>query len=614
MVAWHLTFRFHLFRGPFLSGNKSSHLMMPESKLGQSLLLGLAVIPACLLGAFIQNYWVDVPQWDQWEYVTFFKKLSVGTLTLSDLFWQQAEHRQFFPNLIFVGLGWLTRWDVRYEVVVSFLLACLVSFNVYRLGERTLGGGRARRLFIWFLANLLIFSPVQRENWLLGVQIVYFLPLACVTTCLVIAYSELRALSKLLSCMCLATISTFSAANGIVCWLILFPLLYLLAAPNGQGNGSNRQSLILIWGGGFLVNAALYLNGYQKPASQPDVASILIHPLKALGYFCTLLGNPLAVRSLIFPQDPYSRRAMIICAAAGLGLTVLFALLALSARRDSRLAYRVAGWWSLGAYSLSTALLVTIGRTGFGVGNASELRYTTFTLYLPVALIYLLPIILESRAAKASYFTQRKRLILPVLASVFVFSQLLTYPLSVTDMRDHSERFRYSKACLLFINVVQEEKGLRDLYWNRWNVGKIRSAANVLNDLGYLRPSLISSDRVRDLAPAGAYRPEGYGSFTLIRASEDEYIAAGWAMLPERGEPAHAILLTYEGVDAESVVFALSRTNDSYRQRPPHEYSHWQKSLATGDLPGDPSTIKAWAFDAQSGQAFQLPRTQVIEK
>jgi hypothetical protein len=212
----------------------------------------LALLPAFFLGALIWNYAVDVPHWDQWEYVAFFEKLSVGTLTFSDLFAQQNEYRQFFPNLIFVALGWLTNWDVRYELAISYMLACLVSFNVYLLGERTLEGSRTRRLFIWFLANMLIFSPVQRENWLVGMQLVCFMPIACVTTCLVIAYSGLRPVLKLLLCICLATISTFSSANGIVCWLILLPLLFLLAEPRDKTKWLNLKVLVLLWSFGIL--------------------------------------------------------------------------------------------------------------------------------------------------------------------------------------------------------------------------------------------------------------------------------------------------------------------------------------------------------------------------
>ena len=86
----------------------------PFSKLTCALAVSLATIPGGLLLILILKYGVDIPYWDEWQYVSFFEKFSQGTLTLSDLFAQQNEYRQFFPNLIFVGLGWLTQWNKTY--------------------------------------------------------------------------------------------------------------------------------------------------------------------------------------------------------------------------------------------------------------------------------------------------------------------------------------------------------------------------------------------------------------------------------------------------------------------------------------------------------------------
>ncbi|HET6645980.1 MAG TPA: hypothetical protein VFH01_01545, partial [Pyrinomonadaceae bacterium] len=119
----------------------------------------LAIIPAVLILTVILKYGVDVPYWDEWYYAEFFVKLSQKVLTLKDLFALQNEYRQFFPNLIFVGLGWLTNWNKRYELLVSFALACIVSFNLYQLGKLTIGGNSLGRMIIYFLTNLLVFYP-----------------------------------------------------------------------------------------------------------------------------------------------------------------------------------------------------------------------------------------------------------------------------------------------------------------------------------------------------------------------------------------------------------------------------------------------------------------------
>ena len=160
--------------------------------LGPVLLFCLAFLPPFFLGILIYQYSVDVPYWDQWEIALFFERFAQGSLSLNDLFAQQNEYRQFFPNLIFLGLGWLTSWNVRYEMLVSFMLACFASYNIYRLSQVTFYGDDIRRALMFIIANVFIFSPIQYENWLFGVQIIYFIPIACITTCLLIAYSRMK--------------------------------------------------------------------------------------------------------------------------------------------------------------------------------------------------------------------------------------------------------------------------------------------------------------------------------------------------------------------------------------------------------------------------------------
>jgi hypothetical protein len=83
----------------------------------RALLRYLPFSPAILLAVLLPLYWVDVPQYDEWDSVTLFEHLSQGSLTIGLLFKQVNEYRQFFPNVIFVGFGKLTHWDLRYEMI-----------------------------------------------------------------------------------------------------------------------------------------------------------------------------------------------------------------------------------------------------------------------------------------------------------------------------------------------------------------------------------------------------------------------------------------------------------------------------------------------------------------
>src|SRR5918995_6429265 len=166
------------------------------SKAGGALIVGLIMLPVGFTALFIAIYSVDVPYADQWHTAQLFVQAAEGSLSFTHLFEQHNEFRQVFPHLLFLALGTITHWNVRYEMLVSLLLACLVSFNIYRISRVTITGTQ-KRLWLLVGANLLIFSPVQYETWLFGIQVVYLAPIACLTTCLSVVYSGLSPNAKL---------------------------------------------------------------------------------------------------------------------------------------------------------------------------------------------------------------------------------------------------------------------------------------------------------------------------------------------------------------------------------------------------------------------------------
>lgn len=592
--------------------------MRQHSKLLRALVICLPFSPACLLVVLIIKWGGDVPYWDQWEYVAFFDKLAKGSLSVKDLFAQQNEYRQFFPNLIFVALGRLTKWDVRYEMLGMFLLACLVSFNIFRLGRLTVGGDRVREWSLFFLANLLIFSPVQYENWLFGVQIVYFMPVACITTSLVIARSRLGAGVKLLACMMLATVSTFSSANGILCWIVVFPAL---ALSDGWRESLKKKSIALVWIAGFVLAMAVYFYDYQKPLHHPRLSELVRHPAEALLYFLSFSGSPLGLGNVIFLNAPAGLRHVIAAAVAGTLVIGFFIILSVYISRragDLNLARQTIGWLMLGAYSVLTGAMITLGRLGFGLEQSLSSRYTTFSLYLAVSLIYLVAITSE-HCSPESRFAGKKKLILLSLAGVLVLSQLLVYPVGIRQMSAHRATLLQGKACLLFINSVPEEECLSKKVYDI-DFARLKERANTLDGLGLLRPGLIKNDVAQNIEGTGE-PGRSYGSFdTLTKAGRDVYVASGWAVSPDRSEPADAILLTYETGDGKSVVFALADTGDEkgFLRRLIKKDWHvdnarWEKKFALDNVRANPAIINAWSFDARTGKAYRLDGGHIIQ-
>lgn len=574
-------------------------------KTGAAKALGRAAVCAALASAcapawLILRYGVDVPYWDQWETVFFFEKLARGSLTAADLFAQQNEYRQFFPNLLFVALGWLTSWNVKYEMLASLLLACLVAWGIWRLGARTFDD-TLRRGLLFLTASLLIFSSIQFENWLFGVQVVYFVPVACVVAGLVVAYSEKTGTRvALVACACLSAVSTFSSANGLLCWLVLPPAL-LVARPRAR---AAARLWLPLWCVGVALCVAVYLQGYRSPASHPSTSEALRHPLDALAYFVALLGGPFAVG----PRSLAVVFAVVVgaCALAAYAFACAYIF---KFRADAALVRRSTAWAALGAYSLGTAALVTAGRLGYGVGQSLTSRYTTFTLYLLVSLVYLLPCVVEDAARRkyltAGRFALLKRLgaaavVLVVLAHVVVFALVVRH--SAADWRRALLR---AKACMLFIEVAPEERCLAEGLSP--NVGALRERAESLDRMGYLRPPLVKEGRMSGLAAEGSCAG---GSFKLLPTEGGAYVAEGVARLPRRGEPADAVVLAYGTTGADQSAFALAEVGaiDS------RDNSRWRKSFSVGALPAVPPVVfTAWAFDAEEGKAYRLCEAHAVD-
>ena len=559
-------------------------------------------MPPLFLAALIFTYSVDFPQWDQWAYVSFFEEFSRGALTFNHLFAQVNEYRQFFPNLFFVALGWLTRWDVRYEMWTLFLVACLISFNVYRLARLTTERMSLRTLLLFFLANALIFSPGQYQNWLQGQQLVYYVPIACITTCILVAHSKLPPIARFFICACLSTISTFSSANGVLCWIVVPPVL--LTASRSPIPG--RKWFAVAWVLGLLSNAALYLHGYYKPWWSPSLLTASAKPFQAGAYFLGFLGAPLGLEK------------GKLAATVGLVLVSLFAtacVLLKTFRSDSTLVRRMTPWLMVGAYSILTAGMTTIGRLGFGVGQSMNARYIGYSVYLVVSLIFVVPLITDKLINETRFSGSRMLAkVAPGAAVLLLLWQPLIFAKGIQGMQKMRLKVLQAKASVLLIDLVLDPELVNTIYPD---LNYLTLAANTLDNLGFMRPRLVRSKRIQDFESDKA-GVDDYGSLDHGETSGQKYIVSGIAILPYRREAADAVILAYEKPNGDCIVFAVTHPKPGAADGPivgkdGRSFQRWEQSFSGDQLPFRPAKLTAWAFDANSARAFRLSGSYVIE-
>ncbi len=558
----------------------------------------------------ILRFGVNTPFWDQWAFAPLFTRLHDGSFSLSDLVAQHNDSRKVFPRLISLGLGRLTGWDVRWEMGVSFLLACGTSLCLHAMARRTIPGPPRGRLVLLVVANLLLFSLAQHENWLWGIQMVAFLPLACLAGCLAAAGSGLSPRAKFALCAGLATVATYSYANGMIVWVLASPLLLLDARDRERG-----RWVAVAW---FTVACAVvlpYFWGFRLSGGPTPIGPARGGLREAVLFFLAFLGAPLGsgVGASGFPPS----------VAAGAVLVLL--LLALAAyvvheRNDRELVRRALPWLLLAAYSLASAAAAAAGRVGMGARAATASRYATFALPLAVSVVHLVPLVLAHRVDRGRLGLEASARISTSLGTVLVGATLLVGAASWFRLQPERLRRLEGKACLAFLPVVPEPEYLDVMVFpyrtQGFDEGYLRERAEGLDAFGLLRPPLVRDADVRKL---GAGSPGG-GAIAgvldppVVQGAEIRF--SGVAVLPGRGEPADAVLLCAEGEDGVERVFALACHPVPRNAGAPGAgrpvLAGWERSLPASRIPAGARYLTAWAFDALSGRAFLLDGRQPV--
>lgn len=570
-------------------------------------LFALAILPALFIGFYIVRYGVNVPFLDQWGVAPYiYRYLTHFNIPFNDLIAQQNESRPVFPRFIFAFAAYLTHWDVRYEMVMMLFIACTISFNIYRLNKLTVGGGILKGLLILLALNILIFSPTQYENWLWGIQIIVFIPMLCITASILVTYSQISPGLKYIICICLATISTYSYANGLLCWVVVLPVLVF----NTWQYLQKQKWVAISWLSAFIINVYLYFYNYKKPVHHPNLLAVA-NPMDAVDYFLCFLGSPFAFGKLSTAK------------LVGLGLVIAWMAIGIYLirfRKDYTLWHRSIGWLAIASYTLISALVTTFGRVGFGVGQAMAPRYTTFSLYLAISLIPMLAIIIDDFIARG-YLPKKQQLVRGTslfLVIILLYFHANSASIAVKMMGDWKIERLQGKACLMFINVLTEKDCIEKKVYS--NIEVVNNLANKVDSIGLLNPSLLTSNKIKGIQGRVLPNSEPYGWFdALTKVSENEYLASGWAVLPFRKVNADAVILTYENPKKKEKAFALSDTivprKDVVKFSKNRGYlmSGWQKKFSASRLPKGNVKINAWAFDTNTGKAFKLNQTQIIE-
>jgi hypothetical protein len=574
-----------------------------SATLKKALIIALCLLPPIAAFYMMCTHWVPVPYWDEWDspgqqLAAYYR----GTLRFADLFSQHNESRSFFPRLLYLALYLPAGWDVRFGMALTFALVCAGSAGLHQMLRRTNPSSSAA-LIVFAAMNFLLFSPRQYENFLHAVMIEAFAPVCALIFALRMNLSDRSLKAKTLVNAALAFIGTYTFANGMLLWLLAFPL---------ETTRVRDARTRILWRTLYVLIAAASVVGYfisyrHPPLSPPFVSPIAKLPA-LLHFFLVWIGSL------------FSFGAPTICGAVVLLLFLGLAAAAILQTRRTGAWRAHYPWLVLGSYTVISGCVVALGRLGFEYSMAGDVRYTASTVFLYIAVVGLG----FSVSAQAKSRPRATRLALSaafiaavVMASFWAttFKKERRLLRTITAARQHCLLvFRWSEAI-----PRNPEIALLSPYPVEDVLGTIRTLAG--NDA--LRPRLVSqklADAINerpktDTAPAGnldAAKLESTGRLAF----------QGWARVPDQERPADCVVLgveTSDGVWKPLCVFETGGNRPDVAQhfgQPALDRSGFAGRVEATNLPAGDITLKAWAIDLQNERTFpianavslQLPR------
>ena len=562
-------------------------------------LLALAAIaPAVLMWHWVSTNWVPVPYWDEWHTPgSQFESWYRGTLTLTEMFSQHNETRNFFPRLLYFALQYFGGWDVRKEMRVVFILVCLLCLLLLHLLRRTPGATPLSTLTGWIAMTFVCFAPVQIENFLYGIELETLFPGTAVVAAAAINLSRLSFRTKTLLNLLLAFVANYTFANGMLVWLLAWPL----SSPNEIM--SRRQRIL--WSTPYAVAGAIsigcYFIGYHRPSYHPPLASITARFLELAHYFVLWEGN-------YFSSPLVGPFLLGFTALSFLLGGALFAGYAIYRRGDWRTFYP---WLLLGAYACASGTITAVGRLGFGVEQALSDRYAAFTAFFYVAFIGLCFAIYCTRVRPASAATRTL-----FLAGAGLLSGLTTlcWGLSLDKHRELLTAHHESRArCLRTLEWMEPIPDNPDLALIFPYVDELRERARLLEEHGVLRLPFVHGPLA---AAVQEPPPPSDGAHGRIESCDFDAQGAlqvkGWAWLPERNRRADCVVIGCEnpaGVfkPLSVVETGVARSDLPAQMHNPHFYrAGFGRAVETTNILPGKAAIKGWAIDLRAQKAWPL--------
>ena len=358
---------------------------------------------ALLMTLLVRMCGLNVPYNDDFDSPgkMFFDWLQ-GSFGWHNLWEQHNESRLVIPRLIWLVEAFTVGWSTKHWMYASVLICALQAYLLALLLRQLVRHNFLRWLVAICVSLLLLHSQFAPGTFLRGSQGVILIPSLFIVFGLFLYSRQISFRSKLLIYVILAEISTLTFANGMIVWVLLYPIFPIL---HGLRDSSRDR-------GGILLSAALvlfcalagigsyFVNYGSTPPSWPvdGLAGFL-------RYFFSLIG---AGAGSVGASRANFAFGLCLCVAAVACLT--FVIMEAVKERTLARVEQTLPWTALVAYVLVSGVVNTFIRAPLGLTNAGAERYYLITIQLTVGLAGLLPILVCYRVDGTARRSQEARL------------------------------------------------------------------------------------------------------------------------------------------------------------------------------------------------------------
>lgn len=332
-------------------------------------LVVLTLYPIILLFFKIKQSVVNMPFADDWDLMFVLDHYYKHSLSINDFFAQHNEHKLFFPQMIFLAVAVLGKWQSFHFAMISFGLS-LAIFGIFTSKILDLYKEVKCKVVLFALpaVSFFVFSLNAGHNWLWNTQICMYMNVLFALSGFALLSEKQFSRNKFLLAILFGIISTFSFANGVFYWFCaLIPLCVLSKADK------NRQKACLVWIAMTVLMCFLYLYGYKSPKGHHDLLLIFKDFKLYISYFAGYLSNPVATN-----YEQYFLFALLGLLNLSLGSWYLLKTRFVSV--NSLIVFI-----TVAAYTLFADFITAIGRCGLGASQALNERYITISSLFWVA-------------------------------------------------------------------------------------------------------------------------------------------------------------------------------------------------------------------------------------